>query len=430
MTGYKLLVKNARQVVQVSGSRESVKRGSDMNNLQVLEGAEGGYSILVDRDGIIADLGPSREVEARHCSDTIDTVVDATGRCLIPGLVDAHTHTVWAGDRVHEFAMKLAGATYMDVHKAGGGIYFTVEHTRGATEDTLYELLKERLVRAVRAGSTFVEVKSGYGLDLDTEVKMLKVTERARQSLPVDISCTYCGAHAIPKEKTSQEATTDVVNVQLPRIKDLMSSKQLCVHNIDVFCEQGVFDVTQSRDILLAGKSMGLNLNFHGEELHRLHSAEMGAEIGALAISHLEEVSEEGISAMAKSGTVGVLLPTTAYNLRLTPPPARAMIDGGMAVALGSDFNPNAHCLAMPLVMNLACVTLRMTMSESLVAATLNAAHALGQSDRHGSLEVGKLGNMLVLDAPRWEHLIYQMGSHQDVISHVIWHGDVVHRKQ
>ncbi|XP_076448422.1 putative imidazolonepropionase [Babylonia areolata] len=428
---FKLLVKNARQVLQVCGAREAVRCGQDMDRLQLLEGKDQeGLSVLIDRKGFIADIGPSSDVMARHEKDTIDDVIDATGKCVTPGLVDAHTHSVWAGDRVHEFAMKLAGASYMEVHNAGGGIYYTVDHTRSASEDDLYDLLKERLMRMVRAGTTFVEIKTGYGLDLETEVKMLRVIERARRSLPVDISCTYCAAHAVPKGSTADQATSDIINVHLPRLRELTSSGELHVHNIDVFCEQGVFDVKQSRDILSAGKAMGLNINFHGEELHRLHSAEMGAELGALAISHLEWVSEEGISAMARSGTAAVLLPTTPYNLRFAPPPARAMMGAGVAVALATDFNPNAHCLAMPLVMNLACVTLKMTMAESMTAATLNAAYALGQSDLHGSVEVGKWGNLLILDAPRWEHLIYQMGSHQDVISHVIWHGDVVHRKQ
>lgn len=424
---YKLLIKGARQIVQVSNTRTSVKRAEDMGHVTVLEGDKGGYSILVDRNGQIADLGTTAAILDRHRGHQIDTILDAAGKCLLPGFVDAHTHSVWAGDRVHEFSMKLAGATYMEVHKAGGGIYFTVEHTRQASEDTLFRLLEGRLMRMLRAGTTLVEVKSGYGLDLETEIKMLRVIERARRTLPLDISCTYCGAHAVPKGRTSDEATDDIINVHLPHIKEMMSTGELRVDNIDVFCEEGVFDVSQSRDILLAGKAMGLNLNFHGEELHRLNSAEMGAEIGALAISHLEEVSEEGVAAMTKAGTVGVLLPTTAYNLRLTPPPARAMINRGMAVALGSDFNPNAHCIAMPLVMNLACVTLRLTLPEALAAATLNSAHALGRSDLHGSLEVGKLANVVVLDAPRWEHLVYQMGSHTDLISDVIWHGDVVH---
>nr|KAG5697100.1 hypothetical protein BaRGS_002016 [Batillaria attramentaria] len=344
MGGYKLLVKGADQVVQVTNTGQRAKYGQDMQKIDILEGQEGGYSIL------------------------------------------------------------LAGASYMEIHKAGGGIYYTVEHTRRATEDALYDLLEQRLRRMLRSGTTFVEVKSGYGLEPESEVKMLRVIERARRTLPIDISSTFCGAHAIPRGQTAEEATKNVLEKQLPLVRQLMSSGELHVHNVDVFCEQGVFDLQQSRDILLAGKAAGLTINFHGEELHRLYSAEMGAEIGATCISHLEEVSEEGVAAMARAGTVGVLLPTTAYNLRLTPPPARAMIETGMAVALGSDFNPNAHCVAMPLVMNLACVTLRMSMAEALVAATLNAAAALGQADLHGSLERGKLGNLLVLDAPRHTH--------------------------
>ncbi|RUS88362.1 hypothetical protein EGW08_003874 [Elysia chlorotica] len=403
---FKLLVEHARQIVQVCAGGERVLCGDSMKSLAVLEGeggeggGSGGYSVLVDRDGIIADIGKSDEIAAKYNREDIDNIIDATGKCVIPGLVDAHTHAVWAGDRVHEFAMKLAGASYMDVHRMGGGIHFTVKYTRAANEDTLLSLLLNRMRQMSQSGTTLVECKSGYGLDLENEVKMLRVIEEARKVVPMEISSTYCGAHAVPKEKTSAQATQDILDRQIPHIVSLVKAGQLQVDNIDVFCEKGVFDVVQSRAILQAGRDAGMQINFHGEELNRLHSAEMGAELGALAISHLEEVSPEGISAMARAGTVAVALPTTAYMLRLRPPPVRDMIEGGVAVALGSDFNPNAHCLAMPVVMNLACVVLHMSMPEALAASTINAAHALGQSAMHGSLERGKWGNLVLLGAP------------------------------
>ncbi|GFN74919.1 imidazolonepropionase [Plakobranchus ocellatus] len=348
---------------------------------------------------------------------------------MLTGLVDAHTHPVWAGDRVHEFAMKLAGATYMDIHQMGGGIHFTVNNTCSANEETLLSSLLTRLRQMNQSGTTLVECKSGYGLDLENEVKMLRVIEQARTRVPLEISSTYCGAHAVPKNKTAEEATKDILESHIPHIKSLMSSGLLRVDNVDVFCEVGVFDVAQSRAILQVGKDAGMQINFHGEELNRLHSAEMGAELGAHAISHLEEVSPAGITAMARSGTVAVALPTTAYMLRLRPPPVRDMIQQGVAVALGSDFNPNAHCLAMPIVMNLACVMLHMSMQEALAAATINSAQALGQSSMHGSLEKGKWGNLLLLDAPTWEHLVYQLGCHTNVISAVVFKGEVIHEK-
>ncbi|XP_077083879.1 putative imidazolonepropionase isoform X2 [Siphateles boraxobius] len=350
--------------------------------------------------------------------------------CVLPGLVDAHTHPVWAGDRVHEFAMKLAGASYMEVYEAGGGIHFTVAHTRSATQQHLLAGLQSRLERMMRAGTTLVECKSGYGLEMDTELKMLRVINSARKSLPIGISATYCGAHAVPKGKTMEEATQDIVAVQLPKINKLMASGDLQVDNIDVFCEKGVFDLNSTRCILQAGKDMGLNINFHGDELHPMNSAHLGAELGALAISHLEEVTDDGIAAMAKAKTSAVLLPTTAYILRLSPPRARDMLDAGVIVALGSDFNPNAYCCSMPMVMHLACVMMKMSMPEALASSTINAAYALNRSQTHGSLEIGKQGDLVIINAPRWEHLVYQFGGHQELIKYVIIKGEIVYENE
>ncbi|KAM4570311.1 putative imidazolonepropionase [Odontesthes bonariensis] len=420
---YRLLVKNAKQVVLICSNGEKFLTKPGMQNLCVIENC----SIIIGSDGLIKAVGPAETIRAQYSESSFDKVIDATGMCVLPGLVDAHTHPVWAGDRVHEFAMKLAGASYMDVHRAGGGIHFTVEHTRAAAASDLLASLSSRLARMQRAGTTLVECKSGYGLELKTELKMLEVIEEARRSLPINISSTYCGAHAVPKGKSVTEATEDILQVQLPRLKELMSAGRLRVDNIDVFCEQGVFDLGSTRAILQAGKDMGLNINFHGDELHPMNSAQLGAELGALAISHLEEVTDEGIVAMAKAKTAAVLLPTTAYILRLPQPRARDMLDAGVIVALGSDFNPNAYCCSMPIVMHLACVNMRMSMAEALAAATINAAFALGRSHTHGSLEVNKHGDLLILNCARWEHLIYQLGGHQEIIRYVVIKGNVVH---
>ncbi|XP_025755386.1 putative imidazolonepropionase isoform X1 [Oreochromis niloticus] len=424
---YRLLVKNAKQLVLICKNSEKYLTKDGMQNLCVIENG----SIVIGSDGLIKAVGPAETIRAQYAEALFDKVIDAAGMCVLPvlvsGLVDAHTHPVWAGDRVHEFAMKLAGATYMDVHRAGGGIHFTVEHTQAAPASDLLASLRSRLVRMQRAGTTLAECKSGYGLELQTELKMLEVIEEARRSLPINISATYCGAHAVPKGKTVVEATEDILRVQLPRLKERMSAGTLRVDNIDVFCEQGVFDLSSSRSILQAGKQMGLNINFHGDELHPMNSAQMGAELGALAISHLEEVTDAGIAAMAKAKTAAVLLPTTAYILRLPQPRARDMLDAGVIVALGSDFNPNAYCCSMPIVMHLACVNMRMSMPEALAAATINAAYALGRSHTHGSLEVNKHGDLLLLNATRWEHLIYQLGGHQELIRYVIIKGDIVY---
>lgn len=424
MTNYcKLLVRNAKQVVLICSNGEKYLTSDGMQHLSIIENG----SIVIGSDGLIKAVGPADLIKVEYSEACFDEVIDATGMCVLPGLVDAHTHPVWAGDRVHEFAMKLAGASYMDVHRAGGGIHFTVEHTRAAKASELLTSFSSRLKRMMRTGTTLVECKSGYGLELQTELKMLEVIDMARHTLPINVSSTYCGAHAVPKGKTVAEAAEDILQVQLPKLKELMESGALKVDNIDVFCEKGVFDLISTKSILQAGKDMGLNINFHGDELHPMNSAQLGAELEALAISHLEEVTDEGIAAMAKAKTAAVLLPTTAYILRLPQPRAKDMLKAGVIVALGSDFNPNAFCCSMPIVMHLACVNMRMSMSEALAAATINAAYALGRSSTHGSLEINKHGDLLILNTSRWEHLIYQLGGHQELIRYVVIKGNVVY---
>jgi len=376
--------------------------------------------------------GYEKEVTSGIKDLQFETIYDADGGCVIPGLIDGHTHPVWAGDRVHEFAMKLAGATYMEVHEAGGGINYTVEHTKKASEEELYTLLADRLRRMIKSGTTTAECKSGYGLDVQNEVKMLRVLEKAKKELPIEISSTFCGAHSVPKGMTSDEATENVIDVQIPEVIELIKTGKLGVENIDVFCEKGVFNVEQTKSILKAGKDQGnFRINFHGEELNYLGSVEMGSnDLKAEAISHLEEVSDEGIASMAKHGTVAVILPTTAYILRLKPPRVRDMIDNGVIVALGTDFNPNAFCLSMPTVMHLAAVNLRMSLNETLAASTINAAHSIGRSKTHGSIEVGKVADLVIVNAPRWEHLVYQFAGYDHIIGAVIKRGKVVYEKK
>jgi imidazolonepropionase len=289
-----------------------------------------GLSLVVGADGLIADIGTDEEMADKYGSAKADTEIDARNKSVIPGFVDAHTHPVWAGDRVHEFAMKLAGASYMEVHAAGGGIQFTVNHTRHATEDELFNSLKTRLLQMLANGTTLVECKSGYGLDVETELKMLRVIERAKRELPIGISATFCGAHSIPKGISEESAADNVINEQLPAVCQLMESGDLSVDSIDVFFEKGVFGPQTTRRILEAGKQAGLALNFHGDELSPMEAGKLAGEMSARAVSHLEEVSCDGIRAMAKAGTVAVLLPTTAYILRLKQPPARKMIEEGL----------------------------------------------------------------------------------------------------
>ncbi|GBM79454.1 putative imidazolonepropionase [Araneus ventricosus] len=428
-TGVRLLVHSAQQIVQVVRNGERLVVGKALSELAVLNKEEdsSGLSIVVSSDGLISDIGTDEEILEKYKSVEFPVKLNAAGKCILPGLVDAHTHPVWAGDRVKEFSMKLAGLSYMDIHKIGGGIYYTVEQTQRASKDTLLRLLLARLGEMLRSGTTLVEAKSGYGLETETEMKMLMVIEEAKKESPIEISSTFCGAHAVPKHMTSHQATEAVLNEQLPALAEFMAAGTFTVDNIDVFCEKGVFDLEQSRRILTAGKEMGLQINFHGDELNPMEAAKMGAELGAKAISHLEEISTHGMLAMAQSGTVAVVLPTTAYMLRLRPPPVKRMIEAGVPIALGTDFNPNAFCYSMPLVMHLACVLCGMSMEQALQASTINAAAALGKADTHGSLEKGKFADMLIINAPRWEHLIYQMGAHSSLIDKILKKGKVVY---
>jgi len=420
---YHLRVRNAAQLVIVCSGGQHYKAGKEQDKVEVIENG----TIIVGHDGNIAAVGTDEELSREEAfrTATYEVDLDATGKVVLPGLVDGHTHPVWAGDRVHEFAMKLAGATYMEIHKAGGGIGFTVEHTRLASEEQLLELCLQRLQRMLRLGTTLVECKSGYGLETETEMKLLKVLHAAKSKTSIEIVANYLGAHSVPKGSSADEATDDIIKNQIPALKDLIAKGQISPELIDVFLEKGVFDQDQTKRILQAGLAAGLKLNFHGDEINYMGAGELGGELAALSISHLERVSDAGIAAMAKRPTFAVLLPTTAYILRLEHPPARKMIEAGVPVALGSDFNPNAHCMSMPMVMNMACVNMKMTMNEALVAATINAAGSLNKGATHGSLEVGKVGDLLILNAPRWEHLVYQMVD--PPLEHVIKKGHLVH---
>jgi imidazolonepropionase len=405
---YRLRISHLSQLICVEDIQDQgFRTGEYMSKLQVIQDG----AILVDQDGIIAYVGTTKDAPQVNDYD-IDTILDGHGKAAIPGLCDAHTHSVWAGDRVHEFAMKLAGASYMDIHKMGGGINYTVKHTREADEEILYNDLVKRLKCMNSLGTTLVECKSGYGLDTLTEMKMLRVIDRAQKDLPfLDVVGNFCGAHSVPEGSTEEQALKTVINEMIPVLaKEQVEGRLSSVKLIDVFADEGVFSATSAKQVLEAGAKIGLLGNFHGDELTYQGCGELAGKLKCRAVSHLEQVSNAGIASMKESHTAAVLLPTTAYVLRITPPPARNLIDSGVPVALGSDFNPNAHCLSMPHVMNLACITMKMTVEEALVASTLNAAYSMGMETTHGSLEVGKCGDIVLVEAPRWEHIIYQFG--------------------
>ncbi|KAF0689400.1 Aste57867_19162 [Aphanomyces stellatus] len=424
MTVFRLRIRNAQQLVQVCNNNEKAKRGAEQDTVAIIENG----ALIVDAQGKFAAVGTTDEIErwvqAQPQPVTFEKDFDATGLCILPGLIDGHTHPVWSGSRVDEFAMKLAGATYMEVAASGGGINRTVRATRASSESELLALLNKRLDRMLKCGTTTVEAKSGYGLDTETELKMLKVIETAAKSHPIGIVATYLGGHSVPDGMTAAEATVDIVQKQIPALIDAKKAGEINPYFIDVFCEKGVFEYDDTLTILQAGKDAGMKINFHGDELHPMNSGKLCMCLQAHAASHLEMLDSANIQAMADAKTFAVLLPTTMYILRLQSPPARELIQRGVAVALGSDYNPNAHCLSMPLTMHMACCLMKMTMKEALVAATINAAASVDRADTHGSIEVGKHADLLVLDAPQWEHIIYEMAD--TPIQHVLKDGRFV----
>ncbi|GIQ87730.1 imidazolonepropionase [Kipferlia bialata] len=404
MCAYQTLVKNAAQLCQVAANHERVVVGKAMGHVSTIAN---GYMVI--DQGIIRFVGSQAEFEAsEYAGAEYESVVDATGRVVMPGLVDAHTHPVFEGDRCHEFSMKLEGASYIDIHKAGGGIGFTVKHVREADDETLATHLEERIQRLLASGTTCMEAKTGYGLDEETELKMLRVINSVKTKPSTDMTMvsTFLGAHSVPKGSTQDEATETVIGT-IPKLASVGGCDQ-----IDVFLEKGVFDGPHTRRILEAGVQHGMAINFHGDELNYMAGAEMAADLKARAMSHCECVTPEGMAQMAKEEVVGVVLPTTSYILRIHPAPARQMIEAGVPLALASDFNPNAPCYSMPLTMHLGCIFLGISMAEALVASTINAAASIGRADTHGSLETGKQGDFIVLDAsaPSWEHIIYRLG--------------------
>ncbi|KAL6727467.1 hypothetical protein Aduo_009339 [Ancylostoma duodenale] len=426
---YRLLIHQLKEIVQITDDpRVEFLKGADMAKIKV--NLPFHISVLVAADGTVAAVGKEEQVRAVLGNHTVEKTLATNGGILLPGFVDGHSHPVFAGDRVHEFAMKLAGATYMEVQAAGGGIHFTTSKTREASEQYLMEEFKRIAVTMLRNGTTTLEAKSGYGLDTESELKMLRVLSRVPEETSLEISATFCGAHAVPKGSTEEEHVKLICEEMLPALEKARAAGQLKnLENIDAFCEKNVINVENTKKILEAGKKLGLAANFHAEELSCIGGAEMGASVGARAMSHLEEISDDGIKAMAAAGTTAVLLPSTAFILRLTPPPARKMIESGVIVALGSDFNPNAYCLAMPMIMLLACVYMRLSMEEAITAATLNSAHSLGRGRSHGAITVGRKGDFVVLDSSvsSWKHIIYRMAAQDTVISHVVKAGRVVH---
>lgn len=373
------------------------------------------------RDGRIVAVGPTREVLAQV--DSAAETLDARGRVVMPGFVDAHTHVVYAGDRAAEFEQRVQGATYLEIMAAGGGIMSTVRATRAASLDQIIEQTRARLDRMLRLGTTTVEAKTGYGLDRDTERKMLQAIAALDRTGPLDLVPTYLGAHAIPADYSGRaDEFVDFVVGELGTLK----AEGQPMEFVDVFCDAGAFTVEQSEVMLARARELGYRIKIHADEFAHLGGANLAARLGAISADHLAVTPAEDMRRLAEAGVVGVLLPGTSFGLGHTHyADGRAMVEQGVAVALATDLNPGTcPCESMPLMLALACRYLRLSPAEAVVAATLNAAWAMGRGDRVGSLAVGKQADLLVLDTTDYRDLAYRFGG--NVVQRVVKQGTVV----
>lgn len=417
-----LIVKNAAELVTCTG--RSARRGTAMADIGVI--ADGA---VVIEAGTITRVGPTGPIldELRAAGADLSTyeVLDAAGKAVLPGFVDSHTHLVFAGDRSEEYGWRLQGVSYMDILQRGGGILTTVRATRAASCEELVALGQRRLDSMLAFGVTTVEGKSGYGLDRATEIRQLEAMGDLDRTHPVDVVPTFMGAHAVPPEyKGRADAFIDfLIKDVLPEVAG-RGLAEFC----DVFCEQGVFSIEQSRRLLTAAARAGLKPKLHADEIVPLGGAELAAEVGAVSADHLLHASDEGIRRMADAGVVATLLPATAFSLREPYARGRAMIDAGGAVALATDFNPGS-CFSesIPLVAALAAIHLQLSAEEIVTGLTLNGAAALGRADRIGSIEPGKQGDLVVLEHPSYRFIPYHLGV--STVETVVKRGTVVFDK-
>ena len=409
------IITHASELLTLRGPKRSRAR-AEMSELSIIpDGA------VVVTDGVVEDVGRTESVLREHDAAGVEKL-DASGKVVMPGLVDPHTHLVFAGSREFELELKLKGKSYLDIMAAGGGILRTVRDTRAAGEQELYGQSAARLGSMIAHGSTTIEAKSGYGLDRDVEIKILRTVRKLDEEFPVDLVPTFMGAHAVPPEFAGRpdDYVRFVAEDVLPAV-----AREGLARFCDVFCESGAFDVDQSRTVLQAAKALGMGVKVHADEFTSSGGAELAAELGAISAEHLAKPSDDGIMAMARKDVIGVMLPGTPYTSMVgIYPDARRLIDIGVPVALGTDLNPNCWNESMQFTMSLACYKMRMTPAEAVTAATVNAAAAIGLEKRIGTLERGKRADIVIMDVASHAMMPYRFGT--NLCTHVMKDGKVV----
>lgn len=416
MTEIDLIIKNAEELLTLSlSSREESGLGIIRNGAVAI------------KEGRIFWIGKTEELSEKLFLNRKGREIDATGKVVVPGLIDSHTHLIFAGSRENEFEQRIQGLSYLEIAERGGGILSTVEATRKASFNELLLLGKKRLDRMLSKGITTLEAKSGYGLSLQDELKILKVMKALQENHPIEIVPTFLGAHTVPRE--FRDARTRYIDLLTKEMIPKVAQERLAKF-CDVFCEEKAFTVEESRKILETGKQYGLKPKIHADQLSPGGGAELAAEVDAFSADHLEYVSQEGIKKMAEKGVTAVLLPGASFFLSMKKyPPARDMIEQGVPVSLATDLNPGSSMTeSLPLMMTMGCTMFKMTPKEVIQATTVHAARSIGREKEIGSLEVGKQADILLLDIPNYRYLPYHFGV--DHVEKVIKKGKVVYTRK
>jgi len=408
-----IIIKNASQIVTATSNIP--KTGSALQNLGIIEGGAIGIA-----DGMISCVGNTEEILKTF---TADTIMDASQKVVMPGFVDPHTHPIFVKTRENELEMRLHGKSYKEISQTGGGIRASIQDVRNASLEELVDLGVRRINKMLTMGTTTIEAKSGYGLTTESEIKMLNAIKMINEMSDMEIIPTFLGAHEYPEEyKDDHEKYIEIlINEMLPEVKE-QSLAEYC----DIFCEEHVFTVSESRRILNAAKELGFKIRFHADELEPIGGAELAAEVNAVSADHLVAISDKGIQSLKEAGVIPILLPATTFSLGLEHyAPARKMIDAGLPIALSTDFNPGScNCDSQQFVTSLACLQMKMLPAEAINAITINAAHSLERGKLIGSLEVGKQADVIILDIPTYQYLPYHLGS--NTVETVIKKGKII----
>jgi len=415
------LISGASQLLTLRG--RGPRRGAALANVGLVKNG----AVLI-ADGLIVAVGPRAQVEAHPFARSAQRL-DAAGRVVLPGFVDSHTHLIHAASRADEYELRITGASYEEIARRGGGILNSVSKLRAATSDALKQRAHAALKQFAAYGTTTIEAKSGYGLDLASEVKILKLHKELSAEQHLDIVSTFLGAHVIPGEfRTRPSGAKDYVSLLIDELLPDIAAQKLAEF-CDVFCERGAFNLAQSKQILEAGKLHGLRPRIHAEQLSRTGGTQLAVKLGAASCDHLEKINRADIRALAKSKTVATLLPGCDFHLGLKQyAPARDLIDAGAILALATDYNPGTSpTVSMPMILSLACTQLRMTPAEAITTATINAAYSLGRDKQIGSLEVGKLADISIFDVDDYREIPYYFG--MNTCHTTIKRGQIVYSK-